>query len=206
MFGHLDGEHAGLEFYHLDSISTCKALTIQHIPQNKKFRLYRNEYSEPFQGASPSWRGDTTTTIELSDVPKGLLGPELRHTVLAFWTSCAELSLQYDEDTGVKDEWEKEPLSLWLDGNTRLKFTWDQYPQMAESASHNKNTRIQRIPVECIIVGRDSLERARERGQLRVLLVARHPSGGLSREGQVVIWEEDWNRMSNRRWEMVFLI
>ncbi|KAI1198058.1 heterokaryon incompatibility protein-domain-containing protein [Nemania serpens] len=206
VFGHLDGEHAGLEFYHLDSVGTSKALTIRHIPQNENFRLYDNEYNEPFKGASPSWRGDTTAAIELSDVPEGLLGPDLRHTVLAFWTSCAELSLQYDEDTLVRDKWEKKPLSLWTDATTKLDITWDQYPSMVEQVGHDGNKRMWRNQVECIVAGRDSLERARERGQLRVLLVARHPSGGLSREGQVVIWEEDWNRMSNRRWEMVFLI
>lgn len=203
VFGYLDGEHAGLEFYHLDSVGTNRVLTMRHIPQNTKFRLYGNEYSKPFQGANPSWRGVTTATIQLSDVPKGLLEPELRHTVLAFWTSSVELFLQYDEDTRVEDAWEK-PLSLWVDETTKLDIRWDQYP--LEYVGQDRNARMQRSQVECIVVGRDSLERAWERGQLRVLLVARHPSGGLSREGQVVIWEEDWNRMSNRRWEMVFLI
>jgi len=205
-FGHLDGEHAGLEFYHLGSAGTGEALAMQHIPQNKTFRLYGNHYSQPFKGTNPDWRGDTTAIIKLSDVPKGLLVPELQHTVLAFWTSCIQLTLQYDKDARGKDRWDTQHFSLCVDGTTKLDVMWDQYPPMAENVDHGRNKAIQRSQVQCVVVGRDSLERARGRGQLRVLLVVKHPSGGLSREGQVVIWEEDWNQIKNRRWEIVFLI
>ncbi|KAI0911697.1 heterokaryon incompatibility protein-domain-containing protein [Ustulina deusta] len=206
LFGYLDGEHAGLEFYHLERAKTGGTLTLQHIPQSRTFRVYSNEYSKPFKGTNPSWKGDTTAIVELSEVPAGLLVPELRHTVLAFWTSCNQLLLQYEKNPRAKNKWDVEHCGLWVDDTTKLDVMWDQYPPVAENADHDGNNEIQRRPVECLVVGRDSLERARERGQLRVLFVARHPSGGLSREGQVAIWEEDWNRMKNRRWEMVFLI
>jgi hypothetical protein len=205
MFGHLDGEHAGLEFYHLDLSKASKALTLQHIPQNKTFRLNSNEY-EPFKETNPSWKGDTTAILKLSDVPAGLLVPELRHTVLAFWTSCTQLFFQYEKNKGAKNKWDIEYFSLWMDGTTELDVVWDQYPPVAENAGHDRDSEIQRSLFECIVVGRHTLERARECVQLRVLLVARHPSGGLSREGQVAILEEDWNRLKNRRWEVVFLI
>ncbi|KAI0454100.1 heterokaryon incompatibility protein-domain-containing protein [Xylaria acuta] len=207
VFGHLDGEHAGLEFYHFEGTKTGETLAIRHIPQNNTFRFYGNEYAKPFKGINPSWKGDTTAIIELSDVPAGLLEPELRHTVLAFWTSCIELSLQYDKNVRGKNKWDVERFSLWVDSTTKLDVMWDQYPPVEEENTDNDEKEgIQRNQVECIVVGRDSLERSRERGQLTVLLVARHPSGGLSREGQVAIWEEDWNQMKKRRWEMVFLI
>ncbi|KAI1152417.1 heterokaryon incompatibility protein-domain-containing protein [Nemania diffusa] len=205
VFGYLDGEHAGLEFYYLDSIGTQETLSLRHILQNKTFRLKGDEYSKPFQGTNPSWRGDTSAIIRIADIPVGLLIPELRHTVLAFWTSCAELTLQYDKNASRQNNWDAEHFGLWVDDTTKLEIMWDQYPPVAEN-SDDGDTGLQKRPVECVVVGRDSLERRRERGELRVLLVARHPSGGLSREGQVSIWEEDWNRMKNRRWEKVFLV
>ncbi|KAI8635636.1 heterokaryon incompatibility protein-domain-containing protein [Xylariaceae sp. FL1651] len=206
LFGPLDGEHAGLKFYHLENTGTGETFTIRPIPQNKTFRVDGYEYSKPFQGTNPSWRGDTDAIIKPSDVPVGLLRPELRHTVLAFWTSCVELSLQYDKNARGKNKWDTENFSLWVDDTMKLDVMWDQYPPVAEDVGHDGNGGIQRSLIKCIVVGRDSLERRRERGQLRVLLVARHPSGGLSREGQVAIWEEDWNQLENRRWEVVFLI
>ncbi|KAI1111789.1 heterokaryon incompatibility protein-domain-containing protein [Nemania sp. NC0429] len=143
VFGYLDAEHAGLEFYHLDSAGANKAPTMRHIPQNQNFRRFGDKYnSEHFQRTKPAWRGDTTTPIDLPDVPIGLLGSDLRHAFLAFYTSCAELSLQLDEDARVMDEWEKKPLSLWVDGTTKLNITWDQYPSMTEYASHGQNNRV----------------------------------------------------------------
>ncbi|KAI0100541.1 hypothetical protein GGR51DRAFT_575382 [Nemania sp. FL0031] len=205
VFGYLDSEHAGLEFYYFEFTGEGDVSTIQKIPQNQTFRHKGDEYGKPFKGTNPSWRGDTTTVIQLSDIPVGLLEPELRHTVLAFWTSRTELFLQYDGNARRKGKWDTECFSLWVDGTTKLDIMWDQYPQVAD-ADWGENKRIQRSTVECVVVGRDSLERVRERGQLRVLLVARHPSGGLSRRGQVAIWEEDWNLIQNRIWEIAFLI
>ncbi|KAI1750675.1 heterokaryon incompatibility protein-domain-containing protein [Xylaria castorea] len=182
VFGYLDGEHAGLEFYHVESTKTGETLVIRHIPQNKTFRLYESKYVEPFKGTNPSWKGNATATVELSGVPAGVLGPELRYAVLAFWTSCTVLSLQYDQNVGGENKWDVEHFSLWVNDTTKLDVMWDQYPPVDEDA-----VKYGKSLVECIVVGRDSLERARERGQLKILLVARHPSGGLSREGQVAI-------------------
>ncbi|KAI1170970.1 HET-domain-containing protein [Nemania sp. FL0916] len=202
--GYLDDHHAGLEFYHLENDRAGGTVVIQHIPQNQ---IFRNEYEKTTKGADSSWRVDTTLPIELSDVPSGLLQPELRHTVLAFWTSCSELYLQYDKTPSIVNQWHSEHFSLWADDVTKLRDTmWDQYPPVPADFECDEDIQSHRSIAQCIVVARDSSERLRGRAYITVLLVTRHPSGGLSREGQLSIGEGDWCQLQNRAWKRVFLI
>lgn len=214
LFGNLDGEHAGLEFYHVVEDRTAAGdddtdeaiLILQHIPQNDAFRYYKSEYTKSFESTNPLWRGNTLAPVSVSDIPSALLAPEMRFSVLAVWTSVAELYVGHDEGEPKRSDWEGENFSLWVDGDTRLDVMWDQYPPLVKEQGQQGNGGHRRSRVTCIVIGRDSLERLRGHGQLRVLLVKRHPSGGMCRDGQVVVWEDDWNRLVNRKWEMVFLI
>ncbi|KAK0716016.1 heterokaryon incompatibility protein-domain-containing protein [Lasiosphaeris hirsuta] len=218
VFGHLDSEHASLEFYHIARNDMRAAsdedgrdsLVIQHIPQNQTFRHYRNDYGKPFKGTNPLWRQNTHATVSISDIPTALLVPETRFSLLIVWTSLAELVLELNvNEPRGKDERDKDEEKSYVlrtDDGLKLDVMWDQHPPPFNEHEQQEDESYWKRRVECIVIGRDSLERSRERGQLSVLIVKRHSSGGLSREGEVAIWEDDWNRLSNRRWELVFLI
>lgn len=218
LFGHLDGEHAGLEFYHIatnnmgaaDDGCGADSLVVRHIPQNQSFRHPGDGYARLFNGTNPLWRENTDAAVSISDIPATLLGSETRFSLLIVWTSTAELVLELDVNEikrkGEGDVDAVENYTLGTDDGLKLGVMWDQYPPPFSDHEQQGDKRCLRRRVDCVVIGRNSLERLRGHGQLSILIVKKHPSGGISREGHVYIWEDDWNRLSNRKWELVFLV
>lgn len=180
LFGYLDGKHAGLEYY---VVSECGE--IEHVPQNQDMRVRETVLpSEPYTEAESLWKGDTSARVSISDIPAALLVPGIRSTLLIFWTSCAELEIDHRDN------------SVWHNGE-KFKVIWDHTPC---------GKREHRALAEFIVVGRDSLEHIREISQLTVFVVERDEMGAMNRVGQGMVYEEHWNALENRSWELVFLV
>ncbi|KAI8668487.1 HET domain-containing protein [Fusarium keratoplasticum] len=197
------GPTAGLEFYHIVSSGTGEdSLVLQHIPH--KGKPSQAAY-EPSRWKNPVWRGDTGAEVSLKDIPAALLVPETQFSLLTLWTSIAELSFEKDTRVPEDSDWE-DIYGLWVDEDTQMDVIWDQYPEFIKDWKGTKAEDRLRRRVECIVIGRDSLDRGREQGRLSVLLVKKHSNGGRSRIGHVWFWEHEWDQLTNRRWEMVWLV
>ncbi|KAM6524569.1 hypothetical protein FALCPG4_010178 [Fusarium falciforme] len=120
------GPTAGLEFYHIVSSDTGEDnLVPQHIPHKEK--PLQAAY-EPSRWKKPVWRGDTGAKVSLKDIPAALLVPEMQFSLLALWTSIAELSFEKDTSMPEDSDW-KEIYGLWVDEDTKMDVIWDQYPE-----------------------------------------------------------------------------
>jgi len=181
LFGYLDSEHAGLEFYVITPVGEMGDKVV-HVPQNTEFRRF-NDARAPFDKDPVWWRGDTTIPVYLQDIPPELLKPETKYSLLMFWTSCVEVELN-PEDMGI---------SIGGRQPRHLSWGWTQRPTVMTSR------------IELIIVGRSSLETSHS-ARLVALSVARHRSGAMTREGQLEIEEQEWNKLPGRKWELVFLL
>ncbi|KAH7259885.1 heterokaryon incompatibility protein-domain-containing protein [Fusarium solani] len=197
------GPTAGLEFYHTVSSDTGEDnLILKHITHEEK---PSQAAYEPSRWKSPNWRGDTRAMVSLKDIPAALLVPETQFSLLVLWTSVAELSFEKDTSVPEDRDWE-DIYGLWVGQDTKMDVIWDQYPEFIKDWKGKKAEDRLRRRAECIVIGRDSLDRGREKGRLSVLLVERHSHGGISRIGHVWFWEHEWDQLTNRRWEMVCLV
>ncbi|KAK3381743.1 heterokaryon incompatibility protein-domain-containing protein [Podospora didyma] len=179
-FGYLNAEHAGLEYY-----SISEAMEVVHIPQTTEMRLREGNTYHTHTRAEPMWRGDTLAKVGITDIPASLRTLEGRAGLLVFWTSCAKLEVDYEDQN-----------SIWYNG-MKLEVSWDQEPEISAGQ--------QRLSEEFVVVGRHSLERGWDRSALSVLLTEKQASGARTRRGLANIPEEEWNRLKNRRWELVSL-
>ncbi|EEU39260.1 uncharacterized protein NECHADRAFT_82069 [Fusarium vanettenii 77-13-4] len=197
------GPTAGLEFYHIVSGDAGEDdLVLKHIPREEK---PSQAAYEPSRWKDPVWRGDTGAEISLKDIPTALLVPETQFSLLVLWTSIAELSFEKDTSVPEDSDWE-DIYGLWVNEDTKMDVIWDQYPEFINDWKGKKAEDRLKRRVECIVIGRDSLDRGREQGRLSVLLVETHSHGGISRIGNVWFWEHEWDQLANRRWEMVYLV
>ncbi|RMJ18621.1 hypothetical protein CDV36_001732 [Fusarium kuroshium] len=197
------GPTAGLEFYHIVSSGTGEDnLVLKRIPHKEK---PPQAAYEPSRWKNPAWKGDTGAEVSLKDIPPALLVPETQFSLLVLWTSIAELSFEKDTNLSEDSDWE-DIYGLWVGEDTKMDVIWDQYPEYIQEWKGKKAENRLRRWVECIVIGRDSLDRGREQGRLSVLLVERHSHGGVSRIGHVLFWEHEWDQLTNRRWEMVRLV
>ncbi|KAF0328410.1 tol protein-like protein [Colletotrichum asianum] len=214
LFGHLAGEHAGLEFYMLDGEKDQLIL----IEQNQQF-IGTKTNDWPHRRARSIWRENAFLAVCIKDVPNSLLAPDLRPSLLIFWTSCCTLfskpgaenlsenqhQKKQDEQREQTEEEYQEKLTKDLSkdqvlddhrGNN-IGVIWGHYLS-------NINTAFGEA--EFIIVGRSSLDWARSRSELVAYMVEKQPSGARTRVMSATVAEDEWNALVDRRWELVFLL
>ncbi|KAM7211461.1 hypothetical protein V8F06_013165 [Rhypophila decipiens] len=148
-------------------------------------------------------------SIRLIDVDRMCL-IETDNIEAVVWVALSELVLEVDikepKHRGEYEVKEEAIYALQTDDGLKLDVMWDQYPPPCSHHEQHGDKGCWKRRVECIVIGRNSLERLRGRGQLSILIAKRYPSGGLAREGHVTVWEDDWNRLPDRKWELVFLV
>lgn len=225
LFGYLDGEHAGLEFYHFSTVVTnargdnSRTAELCRIPQNQRFRNYTYDHKhKPFAGTNTVWQGDTQLPIRAADVPTSVReADDVRYALLAFWTSRAPLLITCDTEAASKkmaiaastdDDADMRPLfTVWVVGSTQLPLTWHQFPPRERFiGGGGRPGDLPKISTHAIVVGRSSLERLRGRGELEIFLVDTDKFGVSSRYAHASVCEDDWNKLATHKWEKVFLI